>query len=61
MDKMRDLFVSEMDRLRDAIARTDSESLRRDYEKALKRMRRDLRDYDRFHAQTTTSCAGGKI
>ena len=50
MDKMRDAFVAEMDRLRDAISRTKSEHLRREYGKALKRMERDLRDYDRFHA-----------
>lgn len=50
MDAQREKHLAEMDRLRDAIARTDSEYLRRDYLKALKRMERDLRDYDRFHA-----------
>ena len=48
MDKMREKHVAEMKRLKTAIEKTDSEYLKRDYGKALKRMQRELRDYDRY-------------
>jgi len=50
-DKRRDEFVHEMDRLRRAIRQTDSEHLKHDYCKALCRMERELRDYDRFMSE----------
>lgn len=51
-DKRRQEFVDEMNRIRQAIKRTDSEYLKRDYSKALKVMERELADYDRFmHAE----------
>lgn len=49
-DKRRQEFVDEMNRIRQAIQRTDSEYLKRDYSKALKVMERELADYDRFYA-----------
>lgn len=47
-DKRRQEFVDEMERLKRAIYRTRSEHLKRDYSKALKDMKRELADYDRF-------------
>lgn len=41
-------FVDEMNRLEEAICKTNSEYLKRDYSKALKKMERELADYDRF-------------
>lgn len=54
MDKMRAKHIAEMDRLRDAIQRTDSEYLKRDYVKAIKRMKRELAEYDRYRNQGTS-------
>lgn len=48
MDKMRDKYVQEMKRLKDAINRTKSEYLRCDYEKALRKMEKELKEYDRY-------------
>ena len=48
MDKMREKHVAEMKRLKTAIAKTKSEYLKRDYSKALKRMERELKEYDRY-------------
>ena len=48
MDKMRKNRVAEIERLKAEIAKTNSEYLKRDYGKALKRMQRELRDYDRY-------------
>ena len=50
-DSKREEFVAEMNRLRDALDRTRSPMLRRDYTKALRKMERDLADYDRFHKE----------
>lgn len=50
-DKARERHVKEMRRLQDAISRTTSKYLVRDYVKALKRMIRDLEEYDRYKAQ----------
>ena len=54
MDKMRAKHIAAMDRLRDAIQRTDSEYIKRDYVKALKRMKRELAEYDRYRNQGTS-------
>lgn len=51
MDPAREKFVADMEVLRDAISRTRSPYLRKDYEKALRRMERDLKEYDRFKAE----------
>ena len=48
MDKMREKHVAEMERLKTAIKKTDSEYLKRDYKKALKRMSAELKEYDRY-------------
>lgn len=48
MDKARETFVYEIDRLKVACEKTKSDYLRRDYGKAIRRMERELRDYDRF-------------
>ena len=48
MDKMRAVYVSEMNRLEVAINTTSSDYLKKDYKKALKKMRKELQDYDRF-------------
>lgn len=48
MDRMREKHIAEMQRLKTAIDKTDSEYLRRDYKKALKRMSAELKEYDRY-------------
>lgn len=48
MDKARDMHVAEMRRLQNAINKTKSEHLKRDYRKALVRMRNELLEYDRY-------------
>ena len=47
-DKQREAFQAEINRLEDAKRRSTSEHLRRDYGKALRRMRAELREYDEF-------------
>ena len=47
-DRQREAFEAEIFRLQDAKRRTASEHLRRDYGKAIRRMRAELREYDRF-------------
>lgn len=47
-DKQREAFQAEIIRLEEAKRRSTSEHLRRDYGKAIRRMRAELRDYDRF-------------
>ena len=48
MDIMRNKHIAEMQRLKTAIDKTNSEYLKRDYKKALKRMQRELKEYDRY-------------
>lgn len=47
MDKMREQFVAEIARLEVAIVKTKSEKLRTDYRKAVRRLRKELVQYDR--------------
>ena len=47
-DKQREAFRAEIIRLEEAKRRSTSEHLRRDYGKAIRRMRAELREYDRF-------------
>ena len=47
-DRQREAFQAEIIRLEEAKRRSTSEHLRRDYGKAIRRMRAELRDYDRF-------------
>lgn len=52
MDKQRQKHIEKMQELRAAIEKTDSKYLRRDFGKALRRMDRELRQYDGFrHAE----------
>lgn len=52
MDKMREKHVAEMQRLKDAISRTDSVKLKRDYQKAYQKMEKDLRLYDAYKKES---------
>lgn len=63
-DKMREKFVKEMQRLELAVKESRSPYLKNDYRKALKKMREDLAEYDKFHLEAekngkrTESCQG---
>lgn len=48
MSNPREEHIKEMNRLADAIYRTESPYLKRDYAKALNRMELELREYDRY-------------
>ena len=48
MDKMREKHIAEMKRLKTAMEKTDSEYIKRDYEKVLKRMQKELKEYDKY-------------
>lgn len=48
MDEARKAHIDEMNRLADAIYRTESPYLKRDYAKALNRMEKELREYDMY-------------
>lgn len=48
-DTERDKFVSDIERIKKALQNTDSEYLKRDYRKALKRKYRELKYYDKMH------------
>ena len=50
-DKQREAFQAEINRLEDAKRRSTSEHLRRDYGKAIRKMRAELREYDRFRRE----------
>ena len=50
-DIRREEFVAEINRLSNALEVTKSPMLRRDYSKALRKMKRDLADYDRFQKE----------
>ena len=45
----RDAFIADIARIKSAIKATDSIYLKRDYQKALKRKYRELKQYDNFH------------
>ena len=51
----RNEIVNEIARVEQALRKTDSPKLRRDYGKHLKRLRRDLRYYDKQMAIYTQS------
>lgn len=48
-DIQRAEFVSEINRYRQAISQTNSKYLKRDYLKKIKKMEKDLAEYDRYH------------
>ena len=54
-DKQREAFQAEINRLEDAKRRSTSEHLRKDYGKAIRRMRAELREYDRFRQEGRTT------
>lgn len=47
-DRQRELFQAEINRLEEAKRRSTSKHLKADYGKALRRMRAELREYDRY-------------
>lgn len=49
MTAQRKKHIQEMNRLEQAINKTSSPYLKRDYKKALKRMRKELIIYDAYH------------
>lgn len=53
-DRMRQAHVNEMNRLREAINKTSSNYLRRDYGKKLSRMEKELKEYDEWHRVTNS-------
>lgn len=55
----RDEFVTELQRLRDAYDKTKSKFLKRDYGKAIKRMERDLCEYDSYRKERARECISG--
>ena len=48
IDKQRAVVVAEIERMENAMRRTQSKYLVADYNKAVKRLRRELADYDSF-------------
>ena len=47
----RQKFIEEMNRLKQAIAKTTSKYLKKDYTKQLKQMQKDLAEYDYWHSK----------
>ena len=47
-DKQREAFQAEINRLEEARQKSGSAHLRKDYGKAIRRMRAELREYDRY-------------
>lgn len=47
-DRQRELFQAEINRLEEAKRRSTSKRLKADYGKAIRRMRAELREYDRY-------------
>jgi len=47
-DIQRDKFISEINKYQNAIKSTNSVYLKRDYLKKVKRMRKELEEYDRY-------------
>ena len=48
MDEQRHKQVAKIARMADAVMRTKSPKLKKDYLKAIRRMERELAEYDRF-------------
>lgn len=48
MDKQREKFIKEMQVLKEALLKTKSQYLINDYTKALKKMQRELNEYDMY-------------
>lgn len=54
MDAQRSKYVAEIVRMSDAVMRTKSPTLKRDYVKAIRRMERELAEYDRYKKDAKT-------
>lgn len=54
-DTQREQFVSDINRIKSALESTNSEYLKRDYRKALKRKYRELKQYDRLHQEVNNA------
>lgn len=48
MDTKREEYVAEIRRMEAAVEQTKSEYLKRDYGKAIKRMKKELAEYDKY-------------
>jgi len=48
MDKAEEMHIAEMDRLRKAIQKTESPYLKRDYQKKIRSMEKELEEYRRY-------------
>lgn len=48
MDKQREKFIKEMIELKKALEKTKSIYLKRDYTKALRKMQKELNEYDTY-------------
>lgn len=49
MVNSRETYIEKINWYKSAIANTNSRYLKRDYQKAIKRMRRELKEYDRLY------------
>ena len=47
-DKQRDAFVAEIMRLENAVKKTNSKYLKKDYGKRIAKMRMELKQYDKY-------------
>lgn len=50
----KEIFINEIKRLQDALRRTRSPYLKRDYEKAIKRKQKALRAYEMYQREART-------
>ena len=48
MDKQREKFINEIKRIEEALKKTKSKYLQKDYSKALRNMKHELKEYDKF-------------
>lgn len=48
MDKQRQKFVEEINRLKQALKETESIYLKKDYKKAIREMEQELKEYDKY-------------
>lgn len=51
MDEQRSKQVAKIARMADAVMRTKSPKLKRDYLKAIRKMERELAEYDRYRRE----------
>ena len=53
MKEQREILIEKINWYRSAIANTNSEYLKRDYQKAIKRMQKELKMYDLLQKQSS--------